>query len=259
MSVTTSLVGQIPELVHLPGFYEPCSAISHLGGAVAFLFLGALLVRRGRGDRSRQLLLAIYAASCVLLLSLSGLYHMMVRGSAAREVAERLDHGAIFVLIAGTCTPAFGLLFRGRWRWGLLAGTWTAATAGIVLKTVFFSRVPEWLGLSLYLAMGWFGFLAAVRLGRRHGFAFIEPLLAGGLIYSTAAMLEFCGCGVLIPGVVHPHEIFHLSVLLAAFLHWQFTWQFATGEVRVAWALRRSPRAAPGPRGAFALTPSEAS
>src|SRR5207244_12771346 len=67
-----------------------------------FLFLGCVLLLRGRRNPSGLIYLAIYAASVVLLLSMSGVYHMMVRGGTASRVLERLDHSAIFVLIAGT-------------------------------------------------------------------------------------------------------------------------------------------------------------
>src|SRR5688572_19241218 len=112
------------ELYHLPGFHEPFSAISHLLGAVLFAWLGALLLRRGRGDTERMIYLGVYAFSCVVLFSMSGVYHQMVPGGTAHRVMERLDHGAIFVLIAGTLTAVHGLLFTGPLRWGPLAFVW---------------------------------------------------------------------------------------------------------------------------------------
>jgi channel protein (hemolysin III family) len=220
-----------PELRHLPGFYEPLSAASHLLGAAVFLVLGLFLLRRGRGDPARLAFLGVYAGSCVLLFSMSGVYHMMSRGGPAHRVLGRLDHSAIFVLIAGTFTPAHGLLFRGWLRWGPLALVWAAAAAGVTLKTVFFDETAEWLGLSLYLTLGWLGAGTAVLLARRFGFAFIRPLLSGGLAYTAGGLMEFLGWPVLLPGVVHAHEVFHLAVLAGAFCHWRFIWQFATGAV----------------------------
>jgi channel protein (hemolysin III family) len=219
----------LPELYHLPGFYEPFSAMSHLLGAGVFLVLGVLLLRRGRGDSMRLLFLGIYVFSCVLLLSLSGVFHMMVRGSTARLVLERLDHGAIFVLIAGTFTPAHGILFRGWLRWGPLILIWAVAITGITLKSIFLSDLPEWLGLGTYLAMGWIGLGSALLLARRFGFRFIKPLLIGGVAYSLGAIVEFLGWRVVVAGVIHPHEILHLAVLIGAFFHYLFVWQFAAG------------------------------
>src|SRR5581483_9436497 len=115
------------------------------------------LLRRGRGDPLRLAFLGVYAGSCVVLLSMSGVYHMMVRGGTAHRVMERPDHGAIFVLIAGTITAVHGLLFIGWLRWVPILLVWTAAITGITLKTIFFSRLAEWVGLSFYLTLGWFG------------------------------------------------------------------------------------------------------
>lgn len=225
---------QIPELCHLPGCHEPFSAISHLAGAVMFLFLGALLLRRGQGDRSRIAFLGVYAASCVLLFSMSGLYHMLVRGEVSHQVAERLDHGAIFVLVAGTFTPIHGILFHGWLRWAPLIFMWSAAIAGIIVKTIFFEDFPEWLGITFYLALGWFGVFGAALLARRYGLAFIKPMVLGGLLYSLGAVMHFRGWFVVVPGWIHAHELCHIAVLFAALIHWRFIWQIARGEPRVA-------------------------
>jgi hemolysin III len=219
-------------LYPLPGFHEPFSAISHLLGAVLFLWLGALLLRRGRGDPCRLAFLGVYVGSCVLLFSMSGVYHMMARGGTAHQVFERLDHGAIFLLIAGTFTPVHGLLFRGLPRWGPLAFIWAVAITGITLKTVFFTDLPEWVGLSFYLAMGWFGAFSGYLLWKRYSFRFIRPLLWGGLAYSVGAVAEFLRYPVLIPGVVHGHEAFHLAVLMGALFHWSFIWRIASRTAR---------------------------
>jgi channel protein (hemolysin III family) len=160
---------------------------------------------------------------------------MLERGSRLRSVLERLDHAAIFVFIAGTCTPAFGLLFRGHIRRLLLIFLWTVAICAIALKTIFFAGFPEWLSLSLYLAFGWVSALSGLDLARRFGLAFIKPLVLGGLAYSVGAVMEYLGWPVLVPGIVHPHEVLHAAVLVGALCHWVFVWQFAPGVVRLAW------------------------
>jgi channel protein (hemolysin III family) len=215
------------ELYRLPSFYEPFSALSHLLGALIFLILGALLLRRGRGDASRMFLLGIYVFSGVLLLSLSGTYHMMAEGSVARALLERLDHGAIFGLIAGTFTAAHGLLFRGWLRWLPIVMMWVLAIAGIAAKSIFFSDLPRPLGLAAYLAMGWVGMVSAVFVARRHGFAFILPLLFGGLAYSVGALANYFAWWIVVPGVIHPHELFHVAVLIGVFCHYLFVWRIA--------------------------------
>jgi channel protein (hemolysin III family) len=219
------------EIYSLPGFQEPFSALSHLLGAGVFFVLGCLLLWRGRHNPRNLIYLGIYAFSVVLLLSISGVYHMLPRDGTAHLVLVRLDHGAIFLLIAGSFTPAHGILMHGWQRWGPLLVIWTAAIAGITLKTVFFDDLAEWIGLSLYLTMGWLGAYSGVLLARRFGFNFVKPLLIGGIAYSIGALIDFLQWLIVIPGVIHPHELFHVAVLMGAFWHWLFVWQIAPGEI----------------------------
>ncbi len=221
------------DLYSLPGFCDPVSSISHLLGAAVFALLMPAMVRRGRGDPARVAFLGIYALSCVFLLSMSAVYHMLPVGTGGRAVMERLDHSAIFVLIAGTFTPAHGILFRGAWRWGSLLLIWAAAITGITVKAVFFARLPEGLGLSFYLTLGWAGIFSASVLWRCYGFRFVAPLLGGALAYTVGAVLEYFNGRWLywIPGVVDAHALFHLAVLVGVGLHWWFVWRFADGNV----------------------------
>lgn len=224
----------VAPLHHLPGFYEPFSAISHLAGAGAFLVLGTILLRRGRGDRSRMAFLSVFAGACVLQFALSGVYHMLNRAGTASHVLARLDQSAIFVLIAASFTPAHGILLRGRLRWGPLLLIWTAAIVGIVLKSVFFTALSEGVSLAAYLVLGWLGLLSGTLLGGLFGYRFILPLMWGGVAYSVGAVMEFLRWPILVAGVVHPHEVFHLAVLAGALFHWCFNWQFADGRLCAA-------------------------
>lgn len=222
-------MGTKPELYHLPGFYEPFSAMSHLLGAFVFLFLGCVLILRGRNNPAGLPYLVVYAVSVVVLMFTSSLFHMVVRGSPPHVIIERLDHAAIFILIAGTFTPSLGVLFQGWWRWLPLVIIWTAAIVGITLKTIFFDDFADEYGLALYLGMGWFGSYSGVLLAWRYGFNFVKPLVFGGIAYSIGGVIDLMRSWTLIPGVIHMHELFHITVLMGAFWHWLFIWQFANG------------------------------
>jgi len=219
------------ELYHLPGIYEPFSAFSHLAGAVLFAVLGYLLLRRGRGDLTRRILLGVYVASSVLLMSMSGVYHMMVRGETAHRVFERLDHASIVIFIAGTFTAAHGLVFARHHRWLPLAFVWVVAISGVTLRTIYFDDLPQEVGLVFYLALGWVGFGSVVVLWRRYNFHFVAFVLWGGLAYSIGAVAEYLCWPVPWPGVIHSHEVFHVAALVGAFCHWLFLWRVATGEL----------------------------
>jgi channel protein (hemolysin III family) len=206
----------------LPGVYEPFSAISHLAGAVLFVFLGRRLLQGWRGDTLRRSVLGVYVGSCVLLFSLSAAYHIIPRDSPAKALFGRLDHSAIFVLIAGTFTPVHGIAFRGWSRWLPLFLIWAAALAGITLKVIYFRQLAEWFSLAMYLFLGWLGALSGSALALRHGFGLVKPALWGGIAYSIGAILEFWRWPVVIPGVVQWHEMFHIAVLIGAVFHWTF-------------------------------------
>ena len=209
-------------MLSIPGFSDPVSSLTHLAGAVVFAILSAFLVARGRGDARRVTSLAVFAFSCVLLLSFSGVYHLLSPGTTARGVLMRLDHAAIFVLIAGSFTPVHVILLRDLWHWHLLAWIWLAALAGVVLKTVYFEVTPESLGLLMYLGLGWLGLISTVVLARRFGVRFVLPLVWGALAYTIGAVVDFQGWPVLIAGIVGPHEVFHLAVLAGISFHWAF-------------------------------------
>ncbi len=219
------------ETYPIPGFSEPFSALTHLAGAGAFACLAPFLMLRGRGNPWRVASLALFAASTVVLLSLSGTYHLLSPGTGGRAVLQRLDHAAIFVLIAGTFTPLHCILFRGAWRWATLAALWASAAAGVALKSVFFGDTPEWLGVLFYLVMGWLGAASGAELWRRHGARFVRPLLLGGVAYTAGAALELLRWPVALAGVVGPHELFHVLVLAGAAFHWRFVWLFADGTI----------------------------
>jgi channel protein (hemolysin III family) len=215
----------------MPGFQEPVSAISHLVGAVFFLGMSVLMLLRGYSAGRRWYFLLVYALCGTTLMSSSGVYHMMEFGGTARKVMERLDHGAIFLLIAGTFTAAHGMLFRGTWRWVPLLFIWTAAIAGITLKSIFLEDLPEWAGLTFYLSLGWVGAFSAAVMWWRFGFRFILPLVAGGICYTVGAAADFVRWPVLLEGVIGPHELMHFAVLAGAWLHWRFIMQFAAGAL----------------------------
>jgi len=216
----------------IPGFADPFSSFTHLAGALVALAMAVPLVRRGRGHRPREIALAVFVLSCVLSLTMSGVYHLLPDATAGRYVLRVLDHDAIFVLIAGTFTPIHVIIFRGPWQSGVLGFIWIIAAAGISLGSVFFDSIPEWASLTLYLAMGWFGLVTGVALVRRFGYRFVQPLLLGAIAYTAGALMDFAGWPVLVPGVVGPHGLFHLCVLCGIACHWRFIAGIARTRLR---------------------------
>jgi channel protein (hemolysin III family) len=230
----------------IAGFAEPLSSWTHLLGAVVFAILAVPLLRRAaRSGQSRAEVrfrfatVAIFAVSVVVLLAISGMYHRAPFSSQQRTFLLRLDYAAIFVLIAGTFTPACGILFEGVSRWAWIGVIWAAAFVGIFVKTLYPAAIPSWLGIVLYLAMGWVGILAAIDVWRRYGASFLEYLLLGGCAYTVGAAVMLAARPAVIPGVVGPHELFHAAVLSGIGFHWVFIYQLADGQLpqRLRWRI----------------------
>lgn len=128
----------------------------------------------------------VFAATMVLLYLTSTVYHALPAGRAKR-VFLKLDHGAIYVFIAGSYTPfALGALV-GPWGWTLFGLVWSLAVLGVTLKA--FDRLSHpWLSTGLYLVMGWLVLIAAVPLVQRVPLPGVALLVAGGLAYTTGVL-----------------------------------------------------------------------
>lgn len=203
------------------GIADPFSMLTHgLGAAFALAMAGRLIARgRGRGER---VALAVFVGSCILVLTTSAIYHVFGHATAIGAIFQRLDHAAIFVLIAGTFTPVHAILFRGPWRWAVLVGVWSAVVIAIPLKTIWFDVLPESIGLSIYLGMGWLGAGSVWILWRHLGFIFIRPAIAGGLAYTIGALVGITGTPNPVPGIIGSHELFHCASLAGVWLFWRF-------------------------------------
>ena len=197
---------------------EPFSAISHFAGAVAALFGSCMLLVWGWSTAARGIAFLIYGLSLVILFGASGVYHGVTAKPETIEILRKIDHSAIYLLIAGTYTPFCVIAFVGFWRWGFLAIIWSLALAGIVVK-VFIIKTPRWLNAGLYVVMGWLCLFATRELLLRLPPESFGWLLAGGILYTLGAVIYTTKKGDFFPGVFGFHELWHLFVLLGATAH----------------------------------------
>ncbi len=216
-----------PLMYQFAGMFEPFSAISHYLGALLFLWLAALMLRRAAPYPERRAPLTIYVVLLVWQFIVSGLYHTVAVDTVGREIFWRLDHATIFGLIAGTFTPGLWLLYSGMPRRAALLWVWSVAGAGMAIVLLLGQRVPEGFCLSLDLILGWSGLVFAVDLGRRYGIPFVMPLVLSGVVNSVGAVAQFYGWPTLMPHVIHAHELFHLVLIVGSLLQYCFIWQFA--------------------------------
>ena len=197
---------------------EPVNSLTHWAGAVlASIGLISLLVV-GWGTPVKIISLLIYGASLIFLFSASATYHTVNRKERVLEVFRKVDHAAIFLLIAGTYTPFCVNAFTGFWQWGMLSIIWTLALTGVIVK-VFYIHSPRWLNASIYVIMGWLGILAAGQIFTALPVWVIGWLVAGGVIYTLGAIVYSTKIFNFAPGVFGFHEMWHIFVLLAAIAH----------------------------------------
>ena len=188
-------------LTHLGG------ALLALGGAVALIVLGSL-----KGDPWRIVSFAIYGATLVFLYLASTLYHS-TRGRA-KSVFRKLDHAAIYLLIAGTYTPFTLVTLNGPWGWSLFGTVWGLAALGI-LQELWIAKGARWLSLCIYLLMGWVALVAVVPLIRALSWSGFAWVAAGGLVYTAGIVFYLFD-----ERFRHFHGIWHLFVVGGSAIHY---------------------------------------
>ena len=192
---------------------EIANSISHGVGLVAALVAVPILIVSAvrRGGAPGIVGASVFAGTMVLLYLTSTLYHALPENRVKR-VFQVLDHGAIFLLIAGTYTPFTLGVLRGGWGWTLFGLVWGLAVLGIVLTTVGGVRRP-WLSTCLYLGMGWLVLIAVRPLWLRMPLPGLAWLVAGGLAY-TGGVAFFAA-----KRLRYSHFIWHLFVLTGTCCH----------------------------------------
>lgn len=163
--------------IHLLGLLACLTAVpALLALAVAALPLTAILS------------LAVYAAGLVATFGFSAAYHLCPRPEW-RELLRRLDHAAIFVMIAGSYTPFALVKIGGDWGWGLLALVWAVALLGVAVKLLLPRRF-ERSSILLYLLQGWAILLALEPLVATVSRSTLVLLALGGLLYSVGVVFH---------------------------------------------------------------------
>jgi hemolysin III len=197
---------------------EPVNSLTHLGGAIAAFFGEIALLVIASGGVLKITSVIIYGLSLIAMFSASGVYHLARGKPAALQTLRKLDHSAIFLLIAGTYTPFCLIAFTGFWHWGLLTIIWAIAVVGVVVK-IFYVKAPRWLNAGIYVIMGWLCVMAAPQMRSLLSASTIVWLFVGGVIYTLGAVIYATKIFNFLPGKFGFHEIWHIFVLLGALAH----------------------------------------
>ncbi|MBM3182350.1 MAG: hemolysin III family protein [Chloroflexi bacterium] len=198
---------------------EPVNSLTHWAGAILALIGLIALIIIGWDTPAKIISFAIYGVSLIFMFSASATYHMVRVKDRALEIFRKVDHAAIFVLIAGTYTPFCVNAFTGFWKWGMLSLIWSLALIGIIVK-IFYIRAPRWLNAGIYVLMGWISVAAAGQMLATLPVWVFGWLIAGGVIYTLGAIVYATKIFNFKPGVFGFHEVWHIFVLLAAMAHY---------------------------------------
>jgi hemolysin III len=198
----------------------------HLYSAVVAAIAGAALVSVSwAGDSTRAgLATLVYTATIVAMFSVSATYHRVLwKSPTKRKWMKRLDHSMIFVFIAGSYTP-FALLALPQHKGMLLFWiVWGGAAAGVVLK-MFWPSAPRWVGVPLYLILGWLAVWFAVPIMEGAGVAALVLLAVGGALYSVGGIFYALKWPNPWPRTFGHHEFFHACTAVAATCHYIAMW-----------------------------------
>ncbi|MDW7652246.1 MAG: hemolysin III family protein [Bacillota bacterium] len=197
---------------------EPVNALTHLAGFIAGTVGLVFLLYHSADDLDKFAVMGIYGLSILVLYGASSLYHGVKTTQKKELLLRKLDHIAIFLLIAGSYTPVFYYGLDGGWKLSMLIAVWTVAVLGILLK-VFFIKIPRWLSTVIYLSMGWIAVIPFTQLtGGLPGGA-LGLILAGGIAYTIGAVIYGTKKITLVSNWLGFHEVFHLFILLGTVLH----------------------------------------
>lgn len=194
---------------------EKLNSITHLVGTVLSVVGGSALITVATidgGDLLKLVSFTIYSITLVLLYTFSTLYHSF-KGKV-KDIFQKLDHAAIYLLIAGTYTPFTLVTLHGSWGWWIFGINWTLAIFGIA-QEFFVGKKSRILSLIIYIVMGWMIVFAAKPLMASLPHTGLMLLVAGGLTY-TAGIIFY----ILDDRLKHAHGIWHLFVLGGSILQY---------------------------------------
>jgi len=193
--------------------------VSHQWAFFVSLAVGAALVLTAPTGKATASA-GIYAACVAILFGTSALYHRIDwRTESARRWMRRMDHSAIFLLIAGSYTPFATLVIDGQLADVVLIVMWTGALGGIFLKLVWIDA-PKWLAALAYVLLGSVAIAAMPDMTSDLGVTAAAMVVAGGLLYTIGAVVYAIKRPNPSPAVFGYHEVFHLLVIVASALQY---------------------------------------
>jgi len=198
---------------------EPSDALTAFIGFIAAVCGTVFLLTLPGPGEVQQLGNIVYTTTLMLMFLTSASYHFFDIGEKGNRWLRRLDHVAVFLLIAGSYVPVLLHLLDGSWRIAMLLIVGALALLGTAFK-LFWIDCPDWLSTSMYLALGWTILVPAYKIVPQMSLGLGAWLLGAGVTYSIGALIECFEWPN--PKRLGYHSIWHFFVWGGATFHYIF-------------------------------------
>ncbi|MAK90423.1 MAG: hemolysin [Oleibacter sp.] len=209
-------------------FREPISGLTHLAGAIFAIVALCILAAQAavHGGVWHMVSFMIFGATLLAMFASSTVYHLIHASDDVIRWLKRVDHMAIFLLIAGTYTPVCLVPLHGPTGWWLFGVVWALAIIGVVLKVVWISA-PRWFSTVIYILMGWLVVFVWPVIDQIPADA-LRWIAYGGICYTVGAVVYATKWPDPWPKWFGFHEIWHLFVIAGGFCHfWAIAYHLA--------------------------------
>jgi len=197
---------------------EPVNTWSHFVSFVAAIVGLVFLIILSKDNISKLITMTIYGVSVISLYGASSIYHWVKTTPQKELLLKRIDHIAIYFLIAGTYTPVLYYGLEGAWRWAMLMSVWSLAVIGMALK-IWFIHAPRYVSSAFYVSLGWLALVPFMQLMKHLPFGAIILMAVGGVIYTMGAVIYATKIFDFFPKRFGFHEIFHLFIATGSIVH----------------------------------------
>ncbi|WP_199620349.1 PAQR family membrane homeostasis protein TrhA [Paenibacillus alkalitolerans] len=197
---------------------EPANTITHLIPFVAGIAGLVFLILETLHDAARLTTGIIFGASVILLYGASTAYHWIRTTPGKVRMLRKLDHIAIFLLIAGTYTPVLYFGLEGWWRWSMLISVYVLSLIGILMK-VWFIQIPRSISTAFYIALGWIALIPLAQIVNVFPIEAFVLMILGGVAYTVGGIIYATKIFNFVPNKFGFHEVFHIFVSVGTLLH----------------------------------------
>lgn len=204
---------------------EALNIASHvLGFILSFIFFMPVVIKAYKArDMIGFLAWLIYFIAIAIMFLSSSLYHAM-SNPLARTIFRAIDHGVIYLTIAGSYTPVILIGLKSTFAIVIFVLIWILAIIGITMNIIAFTTGKEdkisKASMAIYMAMGWISLLLIYQIYKYIGMQYILYLLIGGIFYTLGAVFYS------IKKIPYNHAIWHIFILLACFVMFYGNYKF---------------------------------